>query len=181
MLLGAKRVAAAGLLTALTAVLMVLSSVIESSSLFFIAAASFCVGIVIREYGQIFGGGFLIASALLNLLVTPNKFYVLTFAGMGLYLLLTEWLFEVIAKSKEMKCRKIKFWLGKYIIFNMIYIPIILFVPNILAGKQVKGMVLIFVLAFGQAALFVYDFAYRYFQENIWGKARKKLISFYRN
>ena len=181
MLLGAKKVAVSGLLAALTVVLMVLSSIMENSSLFFIAAASFCIGIAIREFGQIFGGGFWLACVFLNLLVAPNKSYVITFAGMGLYLLLTEWLFEMLAKAKEMKYRKLKFGVGKYVIFNMIYIPVILFVPKIIVGKTVEGTLLLVALAFGQVALFVYDFAYRYFQENIWGKARKKLLSFYRN
>ena len=181
MLLGTKKVAMSGLLAAVTVALMILSSVVESSSLFFIAAASFCVGIVLRECGQIFGVGFWIACIVLNLLLAPNKFYVITFAAMGLYILLTEWLFEKIANAKEMKSRKFKFFVGKYVVFNLIYIPFILFAPKILVAKQVKGMLLLVVLAFGQVALFVYDFAYRYFQENIWSKARKKLLSFYRN
>ena len=41
----AKNVATAGLLVALTVIMLVLSTVIESNSLFLIAAASFCVGV----------------------------------------------------------------------------------------------------------------------------------------
>ena len=59
---GAKKMATAGLLVAFSVVMMLLSSVIESSSLFFIAAASFCVGIAVREWGLRLGFAFLIAS-----------------------------------------------------------------------------------------------------------------------
>ena len=45
----AKKMATAGLLVAFSVIMMILSSVIESSSLFFIAAASFCIGSVVRE------------------------------------------------------------------------------------------------------------------------------------
>ena len=66
----AKKIAVAGLLAAFSAVMLVLSSMIESSSLFFIAAASFCVGIVIREWGVGLGFGFLIASTFVNVIVS---------------------------------------------------------------------------------------------------------------
>ena len=58
----AKKVATAGLLVAFTVVMIILSSLIETNTLFLIAAASFCVGIAIREWGVWFGFAFLIAS-----------------------------------------------------------------------------------------------------------------------
>ena len=73
-----KKIAISGLLVAFSAVMLILSSVIETNSLFLIAAASFCVGIAIREWGIRFGMGFLIASTLVNVFVAPNKFYCLT-------------------------------------------------------------------------------------------------------
>ena len=47
----AKTMAFSGLLLALTVIFMVLGSVIETSTLFLLAAASFFVGIIIREFG----------------------------------------------------------------------------------------------------------------------------------
>ena len=47
----AKTVALGGLLLALTVVFMALGSIIETSTLFLLAAASFFVGIVVREFG----------------------------------------------------------------------------------------------------------------------------------
>ena len=47
----AKTMAFGGLLLALTVVFMALGSIIETSTLFLLAAASFFVGIVVREFG----------------------------------------------------------------------------------------------------------------------------------
>ena len=82
----AKTMAFGGLLLALTVVCMALGSVIETSTLFLLAAASFFVGIVIREFGLKAGAAFYIAAVLLGFITAPNKFYVLTFAAWGLYI-----------------------------------------------------------------------------------------------
>ncbi len=174
MLLNAKKVALSGLLAAFSVVLMILSSVIETSSLFFIAAASFCVGIVIRECGLWWGAGFYVASVLLNFLLAPNKMYCITLAAMSLYLLLTEWLWKKVAENERLEKRNLKLWIGKYVIFNLIYIPIIWLMPNLFLTKEVSQMMILGLWAAGQVAVFVYDYAYRYFQGKIWGKLRTK-------
>ena len=79
-----KQIAISGLLAAFSAVLMILSAVIETNSLFLIAAASFGVGIVIREWGIPFAWAYYVASALVNIIVTPNKYYCITYAMMGM-------------------------------------------------------------------------------------------------
>lgn len=165
----AKKMAVAGLLAAFSAVMLVMSSVIETNSLFFICAASFCVGITIREWGVSFGFAFLSASTLINVLVAPNKFYCITFAVMGMYLLLSEYL------QKRVK-RTLTLWIGKYLIFNLIYIPALLFFQDLLFVRKVTGITLIVFLLAGQIALVVYDRVYVYFQSVIWGKLRVRLL-----
>ena len=83
----AKQMAFGGLILAVTVVCMALGSVIETNTLFLLAAAAFFVGIVIRELGLRTGAAFYLAAILLGFLVTPNKFYVITFAAMGFYIL----------------------------------------------------------------------------------------------
>lgn len=173
----AKQVAIAGLLAAFSAVLMILSAVLESSSLFLIAAASFCVGITIREWGILFGAGYFAASLLVNLIVTPNKFYCATFAAMALYLLLSEGLWEKIAAKKELKNRNLTLWIGKYVIFNIIYIPILTGFSDLIFTKEVDGRLLLIGFLAGQAGIFIYDQAYRYFQGMIWSRLRGRLIN----
>lgn len=86
----ARRVALCGLLLAFSVICMVLGGVIETNTLFLLAAASYFVGIVIREFGPRTGAAFYLASVLLGFLTAPNKFYVISFSAMGLYILGTE-------------------------------------------------------------------------------------------
>lgn len=172
----AKTIATAGLLVAFTIVMMILSSSIESSTLFFIAAASFCVGIVLREWGILFGFVFLVASVLTNLIVAPNKLYCVTYAGMGLYLVLYEWLWKVIAENQRMTHRNRWLWGGKLVLFNALYIPTLFLAPSLLFTGKINGMFAIALLLGGQVAFVIYDMAYRYFQSRVWGKVRGRLL-----
>lgn len=172
MLLGAKRVAFLGLLLAFAVILVILGGIIESSTLFLLAGASFCVGIAIRESGIRFGIGFLIASTLLSLILAPNKFYCITFAGMGLYLVIIEFSWEKLATVKWNRDRKGVFWMIKFVTFNSLYIPMILFLPKLIfPGNSSKELLAVSLLA-GQFVLIIYDQAYRYFQRSVWGKLR---------
>lgn len=173
---GAKKMATAGLLVAFSVVMMFLSSTIEASSLFFIAAASFCVGVAIREWGLKIGLAFLIASSGLNFLVTPNKLYCFTLVGMGVYIWMTEWLWNRLADSKKIKNRTVCLWVGKYILFNVLYVPTLFLAPRLLFTGKINGIAVIILLLLGQAVLYIYDMAYRYFQAQIWGRLRGKLL-----
>ncbi len=171
-----KKIAFGGVLAALTVVLMLFSVYIEVSSLFFIIGASYCVGIAIREWGIRMGFVFWIASCILNLIVLPNKFYCLSFAAMGLYLVLSELLWEKIADKDQMRCRTLVLWLGKYVIFNAMYVPILFLFPELLITKPINGIFAMMLLVLGQVALLVYDRAYVYFQGVVWGSMRGKIL-----
>ena len=173
---GAKKMATAGLLVAFSVVMMLLSSMIETSSLFFIAAASFCVGVAIREWGLRLGFAFFVASVVLNFLVAPSKLYCFTLAGMGLYIWASEWLCKRIADAKRMNHRVAVLWIGKYAIFNLLYIPVLFLVPQVLFTGKMNGLSAIILLLCGQGVLFIYDVAYRYFQAQIWGRLRSRLL-----
>lgn len=62
----AKQIAFGGLLLAVTVVCMALGSVIETNTLFLLAAAAFFVGIVIREFGASYRGGLLSGSSVIR-------------------------------------------------------------------------------------------------------------------
>lgn len=171
-----KKIATAGMLVALTVVFMYLGTMLETNTLFFIVAASFCVGIAIREWGQGFGFVFLVASILINILLLPNKIYCITFSGMALYIWLVEFLWKKLADAQTIHHRTIKLWLGKYFIFNVLYVPALLFMPQVLFTKEISKGLMVLLLFLGQAALFVFEMAYAYFQERIWGKMRVRLL-----
>ena len=96
----AKTMAFGGILLALSVICMALGSVIETSTLFLLAAASYFVGIVIREFGMKAGAAFYLADVLLGFLLAPNKFYVLSFAAMGLYILFAEGIWRLAGKRE---------------------------------------------------------------------------------
>lgn len=172
----AKTIAFGGLLLAMTVVFMALGSIIETSTLFLLAAASFFVGIVIREFGLKTGGAFYIAAVFLGLITAPNKFYVLTFSAMGLYIWAIEAVWRWLEKKNSMKNRFTAFWISKYIIFNILYIPIVLVFRELLFPQALSSALIITILAGGQIALFIYDRAYDYVQVHIWGKFRGRLL-----
>ena len=172
----AKVIAFSGLLLALSVVFMVLGSVIETSTLFLLAAASFFVGIVVREFGLAAGAAFYLAAVLLGFFVAPNKFYVLTFAAMGFYILGIEAVWRWLSKRHGMQKRHLIFWIAKYLIFNIVYIPIVIIFRDMLFAQAVSDTLLVIVIFGGQIGLFIYDRAYDYVQEHIWGKMRGRFL-----
>ncbi|MBU3874854.1 hypothetical protein HGO97_003370 [Faecalicatena sp. AGMB00832] len=172
----AKKMAVGGLLLALSVVCMILGSVIETNTLFLLAAASYFVGIIIREMGLRTGAAFYLAAILLGFIVAPNKFYVLSFAAMGFYILAVEVAFVLLGKMTGAVNRKVLFWILKYLVFNLMYIPMLLFFQQLLFGKSLPGIWLIGVIAAGQLGLWIYDRAYEYVQAHLWGKMRGRLL-----
>ena len=171
----AKKMAFGGLLLALTIVCMVLGSVIESNTLFLLAAASYFVGIIIRETGMRTGAAFYIAAVLLGFIVA-NKIYVVSFAAMGFYILAVEQAFVMLGRTKARVNRKALFWAIKYIIFNILYIPALIVFQQLLFGRNLSPAWMAGLIAAGQAGLWIYDRAYDYVQRHIWNKLRKRLF-----
>ena len=173
----AKTMAFGGLLLALTVVCMALGSIIETSTLFLLAAASFFVGVVIREFGLRAGAAFYIAAVFLGLITAPNKIYVLTFAAMGFYIWGIEAVFRWLEKRPHARNRRMFFWIAKYVIFNIMYIPIVIVFRDMLFPSSISDAVLIGVVLAGQIALLIYDRAYEYAQVYVWGKIRGRIMS----
>ena len=173
---GKKKMAVGGLLLALTVICMMLGSVIETSTLFLLAAASYFVGIIIREMGMGTGIAFYLAAILLGFIVSPNKLYVVSFAAMGFYILAVEAAFRLLGKLAGKVNRKILFWGMKYLLFNLMYIPMLLFFQQLLFGRNLPALWLAGVIAVGQVGLFLYDRAYDYAQGHIWNKLRGRLL-----
>ena len=172
----ARTLAFGGLLLALTVVFMALGSIIETSTLFLLAAASYFVGIVVREFGLRAGAAFYIAAVLLGFITAPNKFYVLTFAAMGFYIWGVEAVWRWLEKRPQYRNRRMIFWISKYVIFNIVYIPIVIAFREMLFARAVSDTMMIIVVLGGQIALFIYDRAYDYVQAHLWGKLRGRMM-----
>lgn len=172
----AKKTAVSGLLMALSVLLLVLSGVLDFSTLFFLAVAAFFVGIIIKEYGLGYGAAFFTGCTILGFLLAPQKLYCITYAMMGIYVLGVEALWQYLGKHPTWNHRKMIFTAGKFVIFNLMYLPALLLFPKLIfAGELSEKLILVFLLG-GQAALFVYDKAYEYFLVQMWGQVREKLF-----
>jgi hypothetical protein len=94
---------------------------------------------------------------------------------MGLYLVVFEYAYDRLINVKRMSNRVKLLWVVKYITFNVMYIPMLIFMPKLIySGQLSTGLYAVLVLG-GQVALYIYDWAYIYFQKFVWGKARKTL------
>lgn len=164
----AKKIAFCGLLLALAIICMILGGILEMNTLFLLGAASFFVGIVIRFFGKRSGAAFYFAGLLLGLILVPNKFYVLTYGAMSLYILLREYAWEGLEKlSKNVAGKKKILWVMKYAAFNLMYVPGVLLFQKLLFTKELEGVWLMTVLLAGQVILLIYDGAYEYVQRNV--------------
>lgn len=164
-----------GLLLSVDVILVILSGVLEFNTLFLLAAASFCVGIAIRECNLQLGVGFFLGSVLLSFILAPNKLYCFTYAAMALYLVVIEFAFHQLFKVKNSNSRIRIFWIIKYLVFNALYLPILFLLPKMIyEGNLNQGLIIVLLLG-GQLVLFLYDRAYEYFQRSVWSKIRKYL------
>lgn len=172
----AKKIAFSGLMLALTVVFISLGSVIEMNTLFLLAAASYFVGIVIREFQLHTGMAFYIAGVLLGFIVAPNKIYVIFYAMMGLYILLTEIVWERLGHVDSEKNRKAIFLTAKYIIFNIIFLTAVLGFGEMLVMHKLSTELKIVIIISGQVGIYLFDRAYSYVQLELWNKLRGKLF-----
>lgn len=172
----AKTVAFSGLMLALTEGCIALGSIIETNTLFLLAAASYLVGIVIRETNLKVGAAFYFAGVLLGILIAPNKFYVCSYGAMGLYIWLIELAWDIIGKASKETNKKRLFWNIKILVFNLIFLAIVFVGWNLLGSKVMTWQILLGVICAGQIGFLIYDWAYNYVQREIWTKIRGRLL-----
>lgn len=172
----AKKMAFGGLMLALTEVCITLGSVIETNTLFLLAAASFFVGIAVQETNLKGGGAFYLAGVLLGVIVSPNKLYVVSYAAMGFYILVVEFTWKHLSAFSKETTRIRMLWIVKYLTFNLMYLPSMYFLKELLFPLEFTAKVWILYTIIGQAGLWIYDRAYEYFMGQIWKKIKAKLV-----
>lgn len=172
----AKSIAFCGLMLAFTEVCIALGTVIETNTLFLLAAASYIVGIVIREMGLKIGAAFYFAGVLLGVMIAPNKFYVLSYGAMGLYILCREISWHQIGRLDERYNKNIVLWIVKFLVFNMIYGGILFIGQEVLFTSTMNWIIITGVIFGGQIGFLIYDWAYDYVQRELWTKIRGRLM-----
>lgn len=177
--LGTKHLSLLGLLLAFSVVLNVLCGIIETSTLFLLSAASFFVGIAFRETNKLLGVAFYLASVFLSFILAPNKIYCITYAAISIYIVLIELLRgKIVDCSKEGSINSRRFQLIgiKCILFNIIFLPILIFFPKLIIAKELNTFLTIAFFLGGQIIFIIYDKAYEYFMVHYWGKFRRNFF-----
>lgn len=164
-------------LAALSTVLTVLGTIISVNTVFFTAAAAFLAGIVLTRYGTGAGMIFYIVCATLDFLVNPDKFHVLLYLCLAGYIVLSELTFRLLPikndKKKEGVHRGIRF-----VIFALIYLPLIFFVPRLFVSESIleESWLMPVLLLGGVVGWFLYDIAYGAFKK-MFAQHMGKLLS----
>lgn len=160
-----KPIALLGLLLAINQILIILAAVLDISSLSFLAAAAMMIGIAILETDRRMGAAFFLASCLLGLILCPQPLYIASYAVMGLYVLLKEFLEGRLRGRRPVSV----IWILKLIGFNIYFIPLLLAFPQLLLEAGEAHTMLIVIWALAQAALILCDIVY------------DRILSLYRN
>ena len=152
MLLKSKDVAYLGVLLGLNQLFIILSSVIETNTIFLFSVAALLVGIVTVEFGGKSGAVFYIASCILGFFLTFNKVELITYIiFFGLYSLV-KYILEIKTDNKYI------LYGAKLVYFNAaliaMYFTVRLFTPFKLAWWMILA---------GQVLFIVYDYAFTIF------------------
>ena len=82
----------------------------------------------------------------------------------------------MLEKHPEMTQRYKAFWIAKYVIFNIIYIPIVILFRDLLFAQAVVGRIMAGCDRGRADRLVYYDRAYDYVQVHLWGKIRGRVL-----
>lgn len=174
-----KQVAWCGIIMAITVILQIFAGIIETSSLFLLAAASFLAGCVERKFGVKTAICFSIGACLLGFILAPQKLYCFTFVGFCIYVLVAEFF---RGKSLTDSAFSIKKHGTQYLIKGILYHLLLiaaLFMSFKITGMEIifsadsmdrlKNMPVFVIAAIGifcaEVLWFVFDKAYIFFQE----------------
>ncbi len=157
-----KQISRLGMLLALSSVIILIANFIQVSTLFFMALAAVMLGVAIRESDMYMGFAYMVAAVLLSFLIMANKLHCLTYAAMLIYV----YVYELLRKKNV---AKYKAYIIKYLIFNIIYIPVLLFMPGLILSDTIKisTMVYVIMIVAGQIILYIFDRIYEIFIQRI--------------
>lgn len=152
-----------GVLMALNQVFLLIASIIESNTFFFLGMASLPLGIIVIERGWKKGVLFFIGSLFLTFFIIPDKLilipYAFVFGNYGVVKYLIEGRGNIVWE----------------IIFKAIYLNIT-FIGAVIISKNILGLSIPLYLILGaNIVFFIYDYAYSLFISQYQNKIRGKI------
>lgn len=175
MLLSNREIAFVGLMMAFSVLLVTLGGYIESSTLFFLAAASFLTGVIERNFSLLPSALFLVGSSLLSLILAPQKVYVATFAFFGIYILVAEYFEKKLFLQEKPSPPPVE-WGMKAIVYHILFISAVFLTKEFLGFDALnknklfttiwekKALFILAVIAVAEVIWLVFDRAYIFFQ-----------------
>lgn len=157
-----RALAQTALMAALSVVLLLLGTFISVNTLFFTALAAYLIGYSIQKHGMKYGGIQLVVCVLLDVFLNPDKLHWMLYLFLGGYIFLSELIFRKANRAEEGKKKLRRQLIYNWILFNIIYSPLVLFFQELFASGEIPGGTPVLWLA-GQIGWFVYDKAYRVF------------------
>lgn len=135
MFLKSREIAFLGIMMAFAVLLVTAGGYIESSTLFFLAAASFLCGLMERSFSLRVSICFFIGSLLLGFLLAPQKLYLATFAGFSIYVLVAEY-FEKQVFVENQEKHFVFEWLMKAVVYHVLLILAFFFVRELFGWES---------------------------------------------
>ena len=133
-----------GVIMAISVILQISAGVIETSSFFLLAAASFLTGCIERKCGIKMAAGFSVGAVILGFILAPQKLYCFTYAGFCVYVLVAEYFRrkKELCQNSELK-RNLTYDLRvQYIIKGILYH--ILLIVAVFISVKIGGFEFIF-------------------------------------
>jgi hypothetical protein len=168
MLLNSKKIAFLGVLLAINQIVIMLSVVFQTNTLFFFGVAALIICIVIIEFNLTSGITFYVASSILAFILAPNKIQIITYIGFfGSYSIM-KYIIEIVTNKRNLSV--IIEYLLKIMYFN-IAIAIYYFIMS----SVVKIPVLWWSVILAEVFFIVYDYFLTYFINVYIDKIKPKL------
>lgn len=158
--------AACGILCALGVICMSIGSLIEVMDLTMIMIASFCIVFAVIEIGKRWAWLIWAATAVLCLLLLPNKIAAVLYLMGGAY---------PIVKSTLEKCRPVLAWIGKLAAFNAVQIIFLLLAQKLFGLTGADYSLTVGAILFNNVLFIVYDITLTVFITFYLVKLRRRL------
>lgn len=168
-----KQLALSGILMALSVICIVLGGIIEINTLFFLLVAAFLGGIVIYEMGLRMGALFIAGTFFLGFFLGSQKMYAFTYLAFAVYILLAEAGYRQSRRIPNPKMAQTVLWVYKFFVFNLIFLPCLIVMPEVFVGPAVKSWVLFLLAVVGQGVFVLLDLAYNTFIIHLWKHYRR--------
>ena len=154
-----KRVAVSGMMVALGVIILYVGSLIEVLDISMAAIASLLCIIAVIEYGKGYAAMVFGATALISMLLLPNKYAPTLYALLiGYYPILKE-LIERIGKKSFNKWSAVIHWIVKMVFFNVALLVFALVAIYLLALPESAEWMKITMFALANATFVIYDVA----------------------